>query len=284
MSARAQLLGFGQKLEVSLTGGGIASHHRLGSRITMRDAQILAPWPNRIANGRYSFAGKHYDLPINEPSGGNAIHGLVRALPCLIHFQDETHLELTAQLEPSAGYPFALHFRIFYTLLPAGLAVEVHTTNRSTEACPYGIGMHPYFFFAGLAVDALCLHAPATKWIANDARNLPLLTRAVDATAFDFREPQLIGSRVLDNALTDFARDSAGEAICTVSGGGESIRVSFGSPYAQMYTSDTVPAHRQALAVEPMTCPANAFNSGEALVVLAAGATHVFAWRALPSS
>src|SRR4051812_12397563 len=39
--------------------------------------QVLAPWPNRIRDGRYEFEGVPYQLALTEPNRHNAIHGLV---------------------------------------------------------------------------------------------------------------------------------------------------------------------------------------------------------------
>ena len=37
---------------------------------------IAAPWPNRIADGRYTFQGVDYQVPVNEPERDCALHGL----------------------------------------------------------------------------------------------------------------------------------------------------------------------------------------------------------------
>jgi aldose 1-epimerase len=42
---------------------------------------LLTPWVNRVRNGNYSYRGKNYQLPINEPDLGNAIHGLLARAP-----------------------------------------------------------------------------------------------------------------------------------------------------------------------------------------------------------
>jgi aldose 1-epimerase len=43
--------------------------------------QLLAPWPNRVAGGRYTFDGGEYHLALSEPALDNAIHGLTRWQP-----------------------------------------------------------------------------------------------------------------------------------------------------------------------------------------------------------
>src|SRR3954466_8050800 len=40
--------------------------------------QLLVPWPNRVRDGAYSFAGRDLQLGLTEPALGNASHGLVR--------------------------------------------------------------------------------------------------------------------------------------------------------------------------------------------------------------
>ena len=37
----------------------------------------LAPWPNRIVDGRYAFRGAGLQLPLTEPARSHALHGLV---------------------------------------------------------------------------------------------------------------------------------------------------------------------------------------------------------------
>ena len=41
----------------------------------------LIPWPNRLADGRYSFDGADHQLALTEPERHNAIHGLMRWRP-----------------------------------------------------------------------------------------------------------------------------------------------------------------------------------------------------------
>ena len=39
--------------------------------------KVLMPWPNRIAEGTYSWEGTSYDLPVNEHAFGTSLHGFV---------------------------------------------------------------------------------------------------------------------------------------------------------------------------------------------------------------
>ncbi|HEY0773852.1 MAG TPA: galactose mutarotase, partial [Nocardioidaceae bacterium] len=38
---------------------------------------LLAPWPNRVVDGRYHVDGEPLQLDLSEPGRGHAIHGLV---------------------------------------------------------------------------------------------------------------------------------------------------------------------------------------------------------------
>jgi aldose 1-epimerase len=54
--------------------------------------------------------------------------------------------------------------------------------------------------------------------------------------------------------------------------------------WVQVFTADALPEprRRRGVAVEPMTCPPDAFNSGEDLLVLAPGETWRGSWGISP--
>ena len=56
-------------------------------------------------------------------------------------------------------------------------------------------------------------------------------------------------------------------------------------PYLMIFTGDSLPNfNRRGLAVEPMTCPPNAFRSGEDLIRLEPSASLTSAWGITPRS
>jgi aldose 1-epimerase len=63
-------------------------------------------------------------------------------------------------------------------------------------------------------------------------------------------------------------------------GGGASIEWGPECPWVQVHTADLPPPqpNRLGLALEPMTCPPDAFNSGVDLISLQPGATHRAEW------
>jgi len=98
---------------------------------------VLAPWPNRLRDGRYTYAGTEYQLDISEPPTSTALHGLVMWQRWqVVAVDDAAHAEgaavtLELRLAPSRGYPFDLHLVVTYRLGADGLTV---TAGRRTSA------------------------------------------------------------------------------------------------------------------------------------------------------
>lgn len=245
--------------------------------------QVLVPWPNRIAGGRYSFAGNEYQLPIDEPELGHAIHGLCRWAEWQIAERSEDAARLSHRLWARRGYPFVLDLSIGYRLSPSGLVVELRATNAGQTPCPFGAGAHPYLVFAGVPADALELSVPAKAWLEVDERSIPRGRRPVEGSALDFRTPRAIGPAHLDHCYADLERDATGSAEVLLRHGADQIRVWLDRAFdfVQVYTGDTLsdPVRwRRSIAVEPMTCAPNAFNSGDGLRVLAPGESLEARW------
>ena len=134
-------------------------------RTTGVAGDLLLPWPNRIANAEYRFAGREYRLEVTEPRTGSAIHGLTRTKPWRVVDASGATVTLALDLPPDAGYPFSLGMSVDVRTL--GRAVWPSESPRPTEgrcACPFGAGAHPYVRLAGdgLIDDAL-LHLPAGR-------------------------------------------------------------------------------------------------------------------------
>jgi aldose 1-epimerase len=246
--------------------------------------QVLAPWPNRLDGGRYEFDGRRGAAPIDEPELGNAIHGLVRWLPWLLASKTDEAVALACVLHPQPAYPWRLELGLDYRLLKDGLEVVARATNASAEAAPFGIGFHPYLT-VGISVDDVRLTIPASRRLTTDDRALPVGEEDVAGTEFDFTVGRPVGATRLDTCITGLARGSDGRSRARLesTGGGHGVEVwaeeAFG--YLQVYTGDTLePAsrRRQAVAIEPMTCPPNAFASGVDVIRLDPGAWWEAAW------
>lgn len=247
--------------------------------------QVLLPWPNRIAGARYTFDGQTQQLAISEARTGNASHGLTRWQPWRLIERSESRVTLGLTIYPQSGFPFALALELAYALSAAGLTVRTTARNVGTTAAPFGAGHHPYFTVGGDRIDGALFHLPASTRLATDERMIPIGKEAVAGTPYDFREPRAIGDLVLDTCYTDLARDADGLARITLAqpGGGARLTLTLDRHYgyAQVYSGDNLPdpaTQRRGLAIEPMTCPANAFNSGDGLRVLQPGEVFSAVW------
>jgi aldose 1-epimerase len=246
--------------------------------------QVLAPWPNRLDGGRYAFDGRSGTAAIDEPQRGNAIHGLVRWLPWLLASKTDGAVSLGCVLHPQPAYPWRLELGLEYRLVADGLEVVARATNASAEPAPFGIGFHPYLT-TGMPVDEARLTIPARRRLTTDDRALPVGEEDVAKTEFDFTVGRPVGPTRLDTCFTGLVRGSDGRSRARLESadGRRGVEVwadeAFG--YVQAYTGDTLePAsrRRQAVAIEPMTCPPNAFASGVDVIRLEPGASWSGTW------
>jgi aldose 1-epimerase len=232
----------------------------------------LAPWPNRIVDGEYRFAGETHRVALTEPERGHALHGLVGWHDFAVVAHTPERALLTTTIAAQSGYPWRVRVDVDYRLDGSGLTQTVTAVNLSDTPAPFGTGPHPYLLPATGSVDEALLHLPASRVLEVTRRRLKpldLAEVAVDAARFDFREPRVIGEVCIDHAFTDLARDGAGVASVTVTdAAARGARITFdaGSPWVQICTADQPggpgsPGHRIGVAVEPMTCAPDAFNA-----------------------
>jgi aldose 1-epimerase len=250
--------------------------------------QVLVPWPNRIQDGSYEFDGRRHQLPLTEPEHSNAIHGLVRWAAWRVGEHASDRVVMEHVVHPQPGYPFTLAFGVEYTLSEAGLSVQVTATNQGVNACPYGCGQHPYLTLGTATVDSVELRAPGRRVLTSDERELPTGSEPVDGSEYDFRAGRAIGGTKLDNAFTDLRRDEDGRARVGLrdpdGGGAMTLWMDESYGFYMLFTGDTRPdVNRRSLAVEPMTCPPNAFRTGDSLIRLEPGESTSGAWGLTPS-
>ncbi|PZE66462.1 galactose mutarotase [Curtobacterium sp. MCBD17_021] len=251
---------------------------------------VLAPWPNRVVDGRYTFGGIEHELALTEPKRSHALHGLVAWTDFAVLEHDAERVLLATTVQPQEGYPYRVEVRVEYRLDADGLHTTVTGTNTGDDRAPWGTGPHPYLVAGAGTVDDWTLTLPAAEVLeVTEDRLIPTGLVPVH-DEFDLRTPTPIGQRFIDHAFTGFDRGADGTAAVTVTAAdGHGVRVVFGPEcgWAQVHTADhVVPEyHRAGLAVEPMTCAPNAFNADAfagdvdaGLVVLEPGAAHAAAW------
>lgn len=241
---------------------------------------VLVPWPNRIRDGRYSFDGEDLQLAISEPKFGNASHGLLRFGTYQALEHTDERVVLGADVVPQTGYPFHLRTRVAYTLLADGLQVEHRIENVGAKAAPVALGVHPYLQIGGVATADLVVQSSGTTTLVLDERNIPVDEVPVDATT-DLRPGRRLGDATLDNGYRGLARDADGRARHTLTApDGRCLELwqDEGFRWVQVFTTDRYPGQSLAVAIEPMTAPANAFATGTDLETLQPGATLTREW------
>ncbi len=299
-SGEQVVIGHGdQRAVVVEVGGAVRSYVASGEdllegyaeneRCTGARGQSLIPWPNRLRDGCYEFAGERYQVPLSEPSKHNAIHGLVRWTNWTVADRSEDRVAMAHLLHPQDGWPFALDLRIEYTLGDEGLAVNTTATNVGTTECPYGASAHPYLTLGTDTIDPLILQAPGQHYLIADDRGIPTGAAPVAGTALDFTAPLRLGETKLDTGYSDLRRDEDGLArvhLATEDGARRAtLWMDDAYPFLMLFTGDSLPQperRRRGLGVEPMTCAPNALQSGDGLRTLEPGDSLTSRWGIAP--
>lgn len=247
----------------------------------------LAPWPNRVVDGRYTFDGVEQQLPLTEPNRGHALHGLATWLDFAAVDRAADSVTFVATIEAQAGYPHRVEVTVTFSLDETGLHTTVTGTNTGPTPAPWGTGPHPYLVAGPGRVDDWTLELLAGQVLeVTEDRLIPTGLADVETAQggiWDFRTPRAIGGTFIDHAFTDLARSADGETIVRVTApGGTGVEMVWGEdcPWVQVHTADQpLPElSRLGLAVEPMTCPPDAYNSGTDLIVLEPGASASASW------
>ncbi len=249
----------------------------------------LAPWPNRIVDGHWTdLDGSLRKLALTEPERGHALHGLVVWQDFAMaesNGSDRVRLETT--LPAQEGYPHPLLVQVEFALDADGLTTTVTGTNLGADAAPWGTAPHPYLVAGPGRVDDWALELPAGRVLTvTEDRLIPV--DLVDVTGyrdgvFDFREARTLGDVFIDHAFTELSREDDRATVRLRTEDGSGVAMSFGPEcgWLQIHTADQpVPElDRLGLAVEPMTCAPDAFNSGAGLITLEPGESHSASWR-----
>ena len=275
-----QISGGGYRAVVLEAGGGLGDVWHEDVRIVQGPdpahvvsggrGQVLAPWPNRLRDGRYAYAGESHQLALSEPERHNAIHGFARWHAWRLRDRTDAKIRLGCRLPARKGYPWTLDLTIGYTASDEGLTVTLGATNIDDTPAPFAAAMHPYLD-AGAPADECVLTLQARTRQCVDERLLPTTTEPVTKPG----EPRRLDGVVLDDAFTDLSRDDARWTRVRLEGR-HAVELCADSswPWLQVFTGDTLPpgVARTAVAIEPMTAPADAFNSGTDLLDLVPGA------------
>src|SRR5262249_5150439 len=246
--------------------------------------RVLAPWPNRLGDGRYTFDGTEVRVALNEPERSNAIHGLVRWLPWSELSRSESAVALGCVVHPQPAYPWRLGLRLKYSLGDAGMTGTAEATNLTEATAPFGIGFRPYLTVGTPIVDRARLVIPACRRLLSDERGLPSGETALAGTDYDFNVDKAIGAIALDTAYTGLSTNDRGRVTVELASPDGDRRVALWADAAFLYlmafTGDTLAPQRRrrSIALEPMTCPPDALRSGRDLIRLGPGDKWVACW------
>jgi len=276
----------------SLNGIDLVETFPEQSQPPMAAGIVLVPWPNRIRDGRWAQGGTTRQLALTEPARHNAIHGLLRFTPYREVDFTGSSVTLGATVVPQSGYPFLLDTAVRYSLDDDGLSVTHTLHNAGTTDAPVAIGAHPYLKIGDVPTGDLVLRVAAGSHIDVDDRLNPVGESGVQGTRFDLRAGVAVHTLDLDDGFGAVEmHDGRGEHSLTAPDGrsvtlwgDDSMR------YVQVFTPRVFPVCTgsesvigQAVAIEPMTAPADAFNSGVGLRWLAPGESVTVRWGIRPN-
>jgi len=253
-------------------------------RPTSYGIPILFPFPNRIRDGEFSFRGERYAV---NPSR----HGFVRDKAWKVTDSDASDRE-GAWLKSSFDatdyaeqilkqFPFPFRLEVTYRLKDGALEMETQAQNTGERDMPLGYGIHPYF----RRPEEGTIEVPAEKrWEL--VESLPTGKLLDVQGPYDLRRPANLTGLSLDDIFTDLTADSAGLVRCVLRDGhsGSKTIVEFDARQFPDTVVYTPPAPRQAICIEPNTCPTDAFNLQQRgiesnLIVLPPGETISFTVR-----
>jgi aldose 1-epimerase len=243
---------------------------------------VLVPWPNRTRAGKWTWDGRPQQLALSEPPAGNAIHGLLRYTLYRPDERTADAITLRAVIPVQPGWPVPLDTSVRYAVGQGGLTVTHTVRNVGTAAVPFGVGAHPYLRAGDSATDESELTLSAASSLPLDG-GLPTGPLEPVAGDLDFRDGQPLAGRDLDHAFGDCV-PLEGLVRHRLTGPGGAVELwadpDFG--FVQVFTPDDHPDRGRAVAVEPMTCPPDALNTGAGLIHLDPGERWTGSWGVRP--
>ncbi|MDQ0189393.1 aldose 1-epimerase [Alicyclobacillus cycloheptanicus] len=193
--------------------GGAPSMERYRAQPFSYGIPVLFP-PNRMEDGRFSFEGRDYRLPINELERNNNLHGFLYDQPWTVRdlgsSTDEHGLGASKDIEFSAGkgelmrggegiawltadfhlqpgtalyevFPHEFRMSIQYVLGPTTLVQRVEITNLGSTVMPLMLGFHTAlrvpFDPRSVAADYRFRIQVGDEWLLN-GRGLPETSRS----------------------------------------------------------------------------------------------------------
>ena len=244
--------------------------------------QVLLPWPNRTKGGKWVYQGETQQLEVTEQARGNAIHGLARHKEWQLLEHAESSITLAVDIADEPGWPVPLHAVITYEVAPRELVVTHELRNDGNSPIGVGIGTHPYFRIGDVPTDELALTLSAARVRPSLAEEqMPYADEQdVDGTEYDFRGGQVLAGVDLDTAFGGLTVAEDGRHHHVLAHGEKQLDIWTGPDFGwvQVFTPSDLVGRGRAVAIEPMTCPADALNTGTDLIEILPGEAWVGSW------
>lgn len=202
-------------------------------------------------------------------------------------------VHVRAQVGPEQGWPWRLEMSATWSLrVDTGLRVEWSARNLGERRQPFGLGWHPYLSALGAPLDECELQLqPVNTCVPLDPQKM--VPCGVDVPAdetWDLAGGIPMAGVQMDHCFGVWPHSEApvaparsGSAVTLLNERGEGVRMRAGGEFGwyQVYVADPVngegyPEVGRAVAVEPMTCPADALRSGRGVVWLEPAESRAF--------
>ncbi|WP_025273219.1 aldose 1-epimerase family protein [Haloglycomyces albus] len=296
LSGQTWTIAYGDhEVDIAAVGGSLRSYRYQGVDLIESydddeiapecSGHLLAPWPSRVADGTYTFADRTHRLPINDIANNAAIHGLIQWIEWSVTESTSSSVTMELRLAAQPGYPWPLQFKTRWSIGPAGLRAAHTVSNPGATAVPFGFGAHPYIRVPRAdSVDKAWIDLPAKKQCRLNSNKIPT---GQEAASVDGRTP--LRDVVLDNAFSEIDTDQYGTVrarLGNMDNESQYVEVWADDAFKWMvlFTSDTREGdrRRRSVAIEPMTCPPNAFVSGDDLIELGPSQAWFGVWGITP--
>ena len=219
----------------------------------------LAPYCNRIRDGRFPFGGREIELAPNFAPEPHSLHGLSWQRSWTVERRLESKCVLVDDYDGSGAWPWAYRAQQRIRLGPKGCAITLVLTNLSDTPMPAGIGLHPYFrrrpeTQVSFAADHVLLAG---------ADPLPTGITAPADHFGDFAAGSPLPAETVDHCFADWGggamvRDELGTILISADG----------APHLHLYA----PADGSALCLEPVSHTPDAPNRApEEMIALPPG-------------
>jgi galactose mutarotase-like enzyme len=196
---------------------------------------LLFPICGNVLDNKYTHNGQTYCLKQ---------HGFARELPWQVLTATDTALtlQLTANAQTLAQYPFDFELQFTYELTEERLVLRQKFINHGAEAMPFATGIHPYFYAPDKSQLRFMIPSP------------------VAPTTFDW-----------DLAEIDTPYRDLTALQTTVKDGEHTLSITYDAHYTTLIFWTL--KGKDFYCLEPWSAPRQALNTGTDLIWVAPGAT-----------